>query len=68
MNLFRKILAVFSAVLSILMIFLGLRAIGLTLSNYHPSTVWDRVGAWFVVAVLFAVSFVLMRFADRNLR
>ena len=66
--LIRKLLAAVSAIASILFIFLGIWAIGLTLSNYHPSTVYDRVGPWFLVAVLFGVSFVLMRFAKRSLR
>ena len=68
MNVIRKLLAVVSAIVSILFIFLAIRAIGLTLSNYHASTVLDRIAPWFVVAVLFGLSFVLMRFADRNLR
>ena len=68
MNVIRNLLVVVSAIVGILFIFLAIRAIGLTLSNYHPSTVFDRIAPWFVVAVLFGLSFVLMRFADRNLR
>jgi hypothetical protein len=68
MNRIRSFLAVISAVLSIFFIFLAIRAIGLTLSNYHPSTAFDRVASWLVVAALFGLSFALMRFADRNLR
>lgn len=68
MNAFRKLLAVVAAILSIVFIFLSLGAIGLTLSNYHPSTVFDRVAPWFVVAVLIGLSFALMRFASRTLR
>ena len=68
MKVIRRRLAVVSAVASILFIFLGIRAVGLTLSNYHPSTIFDRVAPWFVVALLFALSFVLMRFAERGLR
>ena len=68
MNLIRKLLAVVAALFSILFIFLTLRLIGLTLSNYHPSTFADRVAPWLMVALLFGLSFVLMRFADRNLR
>ena len=63
----RKLLAVVSAIVSILFIFLGIWAIALTVSNYHPSTVFDRVGPWFLVAVLFGLSFALMRFAKRSL-
>jgi hypothetical protein len=68
MNAIRKLLAVVAAVLSIVFIFLALRLVGLTLSNYHPSTVFDRVAPWLVVAVLVGLSFVLMRFAARILR
>jgi hypothetical protein len=68
MNAIRKLLAAVAAVVSIAFIFLALRLVGLTLSNYHPSTVFDRVAPWLVVAVLFGLSFVLMRFADRTLR
>ena len=68
MNVIRKLLAVVSATISILFIFLALGAIGRTLSNYHPSTAFDRVAPWFVVALLFGLAFVLMKFADRNLR
>jgi hypothetical protein len=68
MNVIRKFLAVVAAVLSIVFAFLTLGAIGRTLSNYHPATLFDRVAAWLVVAVFFGLSFVLMRFADRTLR
>ena len=64
---FRKLLAVVSAIGSILSIFLALGAIGMTLSTYHPSTLFDRIAPWFVVAGLFGLSFVLMRFAKMNL-
>lgn len=56
------------SVLSIVFVFLAIRAIGLTLSNYHPSSVFERVGSWLVVAALVGLSFVLMRFATRTLR
>lgn len=52
MNAIRKLLAVVAAVLSIVFIFLALRLVGLTLSNDHPSTVFDRVAPWLVVAAL----------------
>jgi hypothetical protein len=68
MNGIRKVLAVVSAIGSILSVFLALGLIGRTLSNYHPSTAFDRVAPWFVVAALVGLSLVLMRFADRNLR
>lgn len=68
MKIVRKLLAVVAAVLSILVIFLGLRAMGLTLANYDHFSVFDRVASWLLVALLFAISFVLMRFADRTLR
>jgi hypothetical protein len=68
MNVSRKFLAVISAVLSILFILLTFRAIGVAVSNYHSSTVFGHVALWFLVAVLLGLSFVLMRFADRNLR
>ena len=68
MNVIRKLLAVIAAILSILFIFLTLGLIGLTLSNYHPSTVFDRVAPWLIVAVQLGLSFILMRFASRTLR
>lgn len=68
MNVIRKLLGVFVAILSILFILLTFRAIGVTLSNYHASTFFDRVALWLVVAVLFGLSYVLMRFAARVLR
>jgi hypothetical protein len=67
MNVIRKLLGTVAAVLSILFIFLSIGAIGRTLSTYHPSTVFDRVASWLVVAVLLGLSFVLMRFAKRTL-
>ena len=68
MNVIRKLLAIVAAILSILFIFLTLRLIGLTLSNYHPTTVFDRVAPWLMVAMQVGLSFVLMRFASRTLR
>jgi hypothetical protein len=68
MKVIRKFSAVVSAVLGILFLLLSFKAISVTVSNYHPSTVFDRVAPWFLVAVLLGLSFVLMRFADRNLR
>lgn len=68
MSVVRKLLGGSAAILSILCIFLSMGAIGLTLSNYHPSTVFDRIAPWLVIAALIALSFVLMRFASRTLR
>ena len=68
MNVIRKLLAVLSAILSVLFVFLAIGAVGLTLSKYHSSTAVDRIAPWFIAALLFGVSFVLIRFADRNLR
>lgn len=67
MNALRKLLAVVAAVFSILFIFLGMRAIGLTLSNCSKCTVLDRVAMWLVVAALFGLSYLLMRFAKKTL-
>lgn len=68
MTVLRKLLAVLAALFSILLIFLTLRAIGLNLSTYHPSSLFDRIASWLIVAGLGALSFLLMRFASRTLR
>lgn len=68
MVVFRKLLAVVAAVLSILFVFLALRFVGLTLSNSHQSSFLDAVASWSVMAVRLALAFVLMKLAARFLR
>ena len=68
MNVIRKILAMISALLGIFFLLLTFKAISMTLSDSHPSTAFEQVVEWSLVAALLGFSCVLMRFADHNLR
>lgn len=63
-----RLLGVLAATVSVVFGLWAIWICSVFVTRYHPLTLFDRVASYSVLALIFALAFLAMRFAAKNMR